>query len=203
MEELLAAHAGAGRFLEPDPAGAAGAKWPGAGDGKEATLDYGPDGATGTFTGPAFANDDASRSSDPVAIPGYQIESELARRHERCVPGDSSGPEPSRGGEGADRWAVRQPDSADARFLLEAESVAALEHPHIVRVFAFGNTGGHPYLVMEFVPGGTLAERIGQSGTLSARRHGTGGEAGFCGGARALARGGPPGRQAAQRAAGR
>ena len=26
----------------------------GAGDGKEATLDYGPDGATGTFTGPAF-----------------------------------------------------------------------------------------------------------------------------------------------------
>src|SRR5688572_11372933 len=33
-----------------------------------------------------------------------------------------------------------------ARFLLEAESVAALEHPHIVRVFAFGESAGHPYL---------------------------------------------------------
>ena len=45
-----------------------------------------------------------------------------------------------------------------ARFLLEAESVAALEHPHIIRVFAFGESGGHPYLAMEFVPGGTLSE---------------------------------------------
>jgi hypothetical protein len=56
-----------------------------------------------------------------------------------------------------------------ARFLLEAESIAALEHPHIIRVFAFGESGGHPYLAMEFVPGGTLAERIRQGGPLPAR----------------------------------
>ena len=58
---------------------------------------------------------------------------------------------------------------AAARFLLEAESVAALEHPHIVRVFAFGEHGGHPYLAMEFLPGGTLAERIKTNGPLPAK----------------------------------
>jgi tRNA A-37 threonylcarbamoyl transferase component Bud32 len=56
-----------------------------------------------------------------------------------------------------------------ARFLLEAESIAALEHPHIIRVFAFGDNDGHPYLAMEFVSGGTLAERIKKNGPLPAK----------------------------------
>jgi tRNA A-37 threonylcarbamoyl transferase component Bud32 len=59
--------------------------------------------------------------------------------------------------------------SLRARFLLEAESVAALEHPGIVKVFAFGESGGHPYLAMEFVPGGTLAGRIKKNGPLLAK----------------------------------
>ncbi|WP_439625099.1 protein kinase domain-containing protein [Gemmata sp.] len=57
-----------------------------------------------------------------------------------------------------------------ARFLLEAESVAALEHPHVVRVFAFGEHNGLPYLSMEFLPGGTLASRLKQNGPLAARQ---------------------------------
>ncbi|MBM3983372.1 MAG: serine/threonine protein kinase [Planctomycetes bacterium] len=57
-----------------------------------------------------------------------------------------------------------------ARFLLEAESVAALEHPNVVRVYSFGESGGHPYLAMEFVPGGTLAELVKSSGPLPAGR---------------------------------
>ena len=56
-----------------------------------------------------------------------------------------------------------------ARFFLEAESVAALEHPHIIRVFAFGESGGHPYLAMEFVSGGSLAERLKARGPLPPR----------------------------------
>ena len=56
-----------------------------------------------------------------------------------------------------------------ARFLLEAESVAALEHPHIVHVFAFGEHTGYPYLAMEYVPGGTLADRVKANGTLAAK----------------------------------
>ncbi len=56
-----------------------------------------------------------------------------------------------------------------ARFLVEAESVAALEHPHIIRVFAAGESAEHPYLAMEFVPGGTLADRVKSGGPLPAR----------------------------------
>jgi hypothetical protein len=59
--------------------------------------------------------------------------------------------------------------SLRARFLLEAESVAALEHPHIVKVFQFGEGSGHPYLAMEFLPGGTLADRIKKNGPLSSK----------------------------------
>ena len=55
-----------------------------------------------------------------------------------------------------------------ARFLLEAESIAALEHPHIVKVFAFGESGGHPYLAMEYAPNGALSERV-PAGGLPAR----------------------------------
>ncbi len=54
------------------------------------------------------------------------------------------------------------------RFLLEAESVAALDHPHIVRVFAFGEYNGHPYLAMEYLPRGTLAESIKKNGPFEA-----------------------------------
>jgi C-terminal peptidase prc len=46
------------------------------------------------------------------------------------------------------------------RFLAEAEAVASLQHPGIVQVFDFGTSGGLPYLVMEFCPGGTLAKQL-------------------------------------------
>ena len=55
---------------------------------------------------------------------------------------------------------------ARARFLLEAESVAALEHPNVVKVFAFGEANGQPYIAMEYLPGGSLAERVRAAGPL-------------------------------------
>jgi len=56
-----------------------------------------------------------------------------------------------------------------ARFLLEAESVAALEHPNIVKVFAFGEHDGQPFLAMEFLSNGNLADRVKASGPLPFR----------------------------------
>jgi serine/threonine-protein kinase len=48
-----------------------------------------------------------------------------------------------------------------ARFEREARTLARLDHPGIVRVHDFGTTAdGEPYLVMEMVKGGTLAERL-------------------------------------------
>ncbi len=46
------------------------------------------------------------------------------------------------------------------RFKTEAESIAALCHPNIVQVFDAGECDGHPYFVMEFVEGGSLAQRL-------------------------------------------
>ncbi len=42
------------------------------------------------------------------------------------------------------------------RFRAEAEAVARLQHPHVVQVFSWGEHGGLPYLVMEYVAGGGL-----------------------------------------------
>lgn len=55
---------------------------------------------------------------------------------------------------------------ARARFLREARSMATVEHPHIVRVYTFGELGGRPFLVMEYVEGEVLSERIKLTGKL-------------------------------------
>jgi serine/threonine-protein kinase len=47
-----------------------------------------------------------------------------------------------------------------ARFEREAKVIAALEHPYIVPVYDYGEEGDQPYIVMRFMPGGTLADRI-------------------------------------------
>jgi serine/threonine-protein kinase len=48
-----------------------------------------------------------------------------------------------------------------SRFTREAQTIAALEHPAIVPVYDFGEVDGQPYLVMRYMPGGSLSEKIG------------------------------------------
>src|SRR5215211_4555060 len=43
------------------------------------------------------------------------------------------------------------------RFHREAKVVAGLRHPNIVQLFDFDTTDGHPYIVMEYLRGPTLA----------------------------------------------
>jgi WD40 repeat protein/tRNA A-37 threonylcarbamoyl transferase component Bud32 len=52
-----------------------------------------------------------------------------------------------------------EPEAA-LRFLSEAEAVAKLNHPHIVQVFTCGDHDGRPYIEMECVDGGSLADRL-------------------------------------------
>lgn len=55
-----------------------------------------------------------------------------------------------------------------ARFQREAKAAARITHPNIVNVFDVGVAEGRHYIVMEYVPGRTLKERIKEEGSVPA-----------------------------------
>jgi eukaryotic-like serine/threonine-protein kinase len=98
--------------------------------------------------------------SGPSVPPGYELLEEVGRggmgvvykaRHQRL-----------------DRIValkmVRSGELADplerARFASEARAVARLSHPNIVQIYEVGEANGCPFLALEFVPGGTLADAL-------------------------------------------
>ncbi len=101
-------------------------------------------------------------ASPTICIPGYQILSELGRggmgvvykaRHLRldCIVALKMILAGSHAGE-----------IEVQRFRVEAQSVAKLRHPHIVQVYDVGEADGQHYLALEFVDGGSLADRLRQ-----------------------------------------
>ena len=56
------------------------------------------------------------------------------------------------------------------RFRREARAAARLSHPNIVAVFDSGSDADQPYLVMEYVPGQSLAQLLDRQGRLAPRR---------------------------------
>ena len=73
----------------------------------------------------------------------------------------------------AENWA----NNADVRerFLTEARLLRRVDDPRLVRVFDVGVTDdeeARPYFVMEYVPGGTLADQIGSLSTREALSYG-------------------------------
>ena len=46
------------------------------------------------------------------------------------------------------------------RFEREARNVSRLEHPHICPLYDVGEHEGHAYIVMQFLEGDTLSERL-------------------------------------------
>jgi eukaryotic-like serine/threonine-protein kinase len=59
---------------------------------------------------------------------------------------------------------VPGPDAAAGRrrWLREARAVARVRHPHIVPLYHFGEADGRFFLVFEYVPGGTLKQRLAE-----------------------------------------
>jgi WD40 repeat protein/tRNA A-37 threonylcarbamoyl transferase component Bud32 len=92
------------------------------------------------------------------AIPGYEIEGVLGRggmgvvcrarntRLNRTV---------------ALKMILGRPGSVELmRFRAEAEAMAAVRHPHVAQVYEVGEADGRPFLTMELLAGGTLADNF-------------------------------------------
>jgi tetratricopeptide (TPR) repeat protein/tRNA A-37 threonylcarbamoyl transferase component Bud32 len=62
---------------------------------------------------------------------------------------------------------VSMDQEAQQQFQREARTLARLQHPHIVRVLDFGIEDETPYLVLEYVQGGTLRTRHPKGSRLS------------------------------------
>jgi hypothetical protein len=60
-------------------------------------------------------------------------------------------------------YLVRTP-SILRRFQREAETIARLDHPGIVRLLGYGERAGTPYLAMEWIEGATLSELLRERG---------------------------------------
>ena len=56
----------------------------------------------------------------------------------------------------------QQSDKFLRRFQREAKTLAQLSHPSIVKVLDYGEHEGVPFLIMEYIPGGTLSSRMGR-----------------------------------------
>ncbi len=109
---------------------------------------------TGTGTGRVAAPEDLPR------IPGFELERELGRggmgvvylakerNADRAVAVKFTPSGPLAAPRDRERW------------LREARAAARVRHPHIVRLYRADESGGWLYLVLEYVPGGSLKEHL-------------------------------------------
>ncbi|MCH2180386.1 MAG: protein kinase [Mariniblastus sp.] len=56
------------------------------------------------------------------------------------------------------------------RFLREAKLAAQISHPRVTFIYGAGEVNGQPYIVMELMPGDTLADLVDEKGPLAVRQ---------------------------------
>src|SRR4051812_23283278 len=52
------------------------------------------------------------------------------------------------------------PEADTARFEREAKAIASLGSPNITQLYDYGEEGGRPYMVLEYLPAGTLEDKL-------------------------------------------
>jgi serine/threonine protein kinase len=118
-----------------------------------------PPEAAGTLLDEAFTQ--AGRpDGPPPPIPGYEIREELGRggmgvvyRALQVKLNRTVALKMIRAGSQASAMEL-------ARFIREAQGLARLQHPHIVQIYGVGEAEGQAYCALEFVEGGSLAQKL-------------------------------------------
>ncbi|MEZ5409355.1 MAG: serine/threonine-protein kinase [Acidimicrobiales bacterium] len=114
-----------------------------------------------------MASDAAARSPLEAVLPEYEIQGELGRgamgvvlaaRH-RTLDREVAIKELPFG--------FALDDTVRQRFVHEAQTLASLNHPHVVQVFDFVDRAGHLALIMERLPGGTVWEGFTSRGVTA------------------------------------
>jgi tetratricopeptide (TPR) repeat protein/predicted Ser/Thr protein kinase len=96
----------------------------------------------------------------------YEVLGEIARGGMGAV---FRAVDPARGQEVALKVLLSAGERPRRRLQREAEAVARLEHPRIVPIIDWGSERGNPFVVMELIPGESLAERLRTQGRLRPR----------------------------------
>ena len=69
------------------------------------------------------------------------------------------------------QFGIDYQDNMLKRFVREARSLAKMMHPNIVPIYDDGDYEGSPYLVMAYIPGGTLKTQTGRSMSYGQAAH--------------------------------
>jgi serine/threonine protein kinase len=115
---------------------------------------------TKAFSGDGYSPNVLNPVPTPHSMPGYQVIRELGRGAMGVVYLASQ--------EGLNRSValkmvlsgVHASEVEKSRFLAEAEALAAIRHPGVVQVYDFGTQDGRPFFALEYLPGGSLAQRL-------------------------------------------
>lgn len=109
---------------------------------------------------------EGSRRRAFIEIPGYEIEREIGRGGMATV---YLAIQQSLGRQVALKVLALEPDTDDdfsQRFNKEGRILAQLVHPNIVTIYDISMTDDHYFFSMEYLPGGTLKQRIRQGLSL-------------------------------------
>lgn len=139
-----------------------------------------PPESTGAFSSPTDPRDDSTIAQTGApsgvlapavsSVPGYEIEGELGRGGMGVVyRAKQLGLNRAVALKMLPAGAYADPQEL-ARFLGEAEVVAAVRHPHVVQVYDFGQHAARPYFAMEHLGGGSLVNLIRAAGKLPPAR---------------------------------